>query len=196
MNDTTSLGVCDCYRYNGCTGPTCSDPSGTVMAFASITTLIAGLMAVPIIVGGIHALWKLKQAGKLGSGPVTKCFFCTTLSASFGWAYMLENSVRKSFQCSHSDNASGHITGPFASIFAMFYILGIVNIALMWIDVWVKSKTMQKVEAGNSLVNKYKMYLRVFSIGFGVLGVLTYSIEVTLFIALTFLVGIGLLIIW
>ena len=174
----------------------CDETSTEIIVYACLSTFVTALLACPVIFGGSRALWKLNKAGKFGAGPVTWCIVFIVTGTTFGFLFLLENSFRKSLDCGHTGLMQAHLTSTFTTIFAMFYILSVVQLVLIWLDVWVKSITMQKSDGSNSLVSKYRKILKAFSICFGVVSVAAYAVAIIYFIMLTFLVGIGMLVVW
>ena len=191
--------MCDCARFNGCTGESCDELSPVIIVWSTFVFGLACIIGLPNMIVASKVLWTLKKKEKLNTGAASVCTVCVIMGNFFALGYLLDNQFRKSLTCDVNGGTpewSSQFLGGFASFFALCYILSIINLALMWIDVHVKSKTMQKASASNSLLESYKKFLRGFSVFFGVAGIASYSVSTSYFILLTFLVGIAILIVW
>ena len=187
---------CDCSIFYGCSGPKCTDYSPSVAYFMSAAALGVALLALPTIFRCARALWKVHKAGKFDWSPPQTCLVFLATSSTCGMAYNYDGWVRKFFACSDgSDDVMEFIISLCTSLFGVFFVLAAIQILLMWIDVHVKSKSMQKVAAGNSLVEVYKKALRISSVIFAVVFVACYSVSTSLAVAWSFLAGFMLFII-
>ena len=155
-----------------------------------IAAFLVTLIALPTLIGSITVLWKLHKFNKFDGAAPCKAVVCSFFCALFGLQYTFDYWVRRMNQC---DPAGGTgliadiITGGMTTCFAMFTVLGIIQILLMWIDVYIKSKTMQKVSQENSLIEVYKKVLRRGAIGFASVFLVLFMLSTTLAVAWTFL---------
>ena len=154
--------------------------------FMTFVACGAALLAVPSMFRCIRALWKLHKAGKFEWSPSVTCLVIITISSAYGMAYNFEHWVRKFFNCA-VDGGSNEVVDIIisfgTSMFGVCFILSVIQVLLMWIDVHIKSKSMQKVGAGNSLVGVYKKALRISSIVFTVVFVAAYSVSSAIAVA-------------
>jgi len=162
---------------------------------------VQGSIALRTITGGVRLLVGLVQAGELNFGPISVCVICIICSNMFAMAFMIENELRRSFQCEPDGGTPGDgftlaVLAAFVGFFAMFFIVALINMGLMWIDVYVKSKSMQKVSSGNSLIDKYKLALRYFAIFFAVAFTGLYVVSSSIAVALTFPVILAFMCTW
>ena len=223
------FGCCegDCSRYYGCTGANCDQSSPTLAPIHLIGAILCFPITIPTIAKAAVALYKVKKAGKLNWGASTICLLYTMISAFFGTAYIADEWVYKMNTCAQSENDGGtpsslyYVLKTFTPLLAMFFVLSVVQILLMWcvlscgslfpvemlmtfmclcacdnrIDVHVKSKTMQKMSSENSLVEVYKKALRGFAIFFATMFFVLFVINASYAVYWTFLTCIVLVVI-
>ena len=77
----------------------------------------------------------------------------------------------------------------------MFITLSVITILVMWIDVHIKSKSMQKMTKDNSLAETYKKALLISAGVFAIVFFVLLTIDTSLALMWTFLTCIVLLIV-
>ena len=96
------------------------------------------LIAIPTTIQALKALYKVRKAGKLDWGAPTTCILFTAVASLFGFVYLFEEWVRKMLVCAQRIDDGGtnivqwHILASTSSLFAMFTVLAITQILLMW----------------------------------------------------------------
>jgi hypothetical protein len=168
-----------------------------------LSALAVTCIVLPTIIRQAVALCKLHKAGKLNwSSPPVNCLLFNMLSGIFGWCHVIDTWVRKPITCAQTEEDGGtdlvhHYIAfsMFLSIFAMFIILAKIQILLMWIDVYSKSKSMEKAQTGNSLLEVYKRALRAYAAIFVVVIFGLYTIDTSLAVFWSFFTCIVLVVI-
>ena len=169
----------DCYRFNGCHGPTCSDGSTPVMTWMIIVTVLKIIVGLPTIFGSARLLFHLHVA-KQFQGAIVAATISILFSSTFAIAFTFDTEIRKTFNCDSEGGTDENvhlIAASFVSFFAMFFVVAFLQIVLMWIDVYVKSKTMQKMAANSSILDKYKKVIRGWCVAFVVIFIPAYIIS-------------------
>ena len=160
------------------------------------------IIALPTIVGSLNVLRKVHRAGNFTMSPTIVCLICVVISSTFGLAFAYDNTVRRVAVCSQGGDDGG--TDPnldiflsaFPSMFAMFLVVALIYLALMWIDVHIKSMSMQKMSADNSMIEVYKKALKVFAVFFAVVFMTLYLILTSFAVMWTFVICFVLLVAW
>jgi hypothetical protein len=174
--------------------------SPTVFTFHVIAMITVLVLAIPTTFQSSRALYRVHKAGKLDWGAPTTCMAFIVVSAINGLVYLFEEWIRKQLVCAQSIDDGGtdttlwYILSATSSLFAMFVVLAVAQILLMWIDVYVKSKTMQKVASGNSLLDIYKKALRRGALFFAVVYTGLFSVSSSWAVMWTFFICILLVI--
>ena len=187
-------GMCDCTIFYGCAGASCEENNSLMTwwwIFAGTALLGIGLITFLRLA---RLLVLMIRAGKLSRGATSQCLVYCTFGELFGMIYWFDITLRRPLTCADGiDNGWWYFSGIVCSAaFAMFAILACITIALMWIDVYVKSKAMQKVTTKDSLVEKMKLFLQGFSVFFVVVFCLLYvGAGGATALAFTFLPAIG-----
>ena len=140
MGNVCPFGCCegDCSRYYGCNGANCDQTSPTTVPLFLIMAIICFSITIPTIVKAAVALYKVQKAGKLKWGASTICLLYTMISAFFGAAYISDEWVYKMNTCAQSENDGGtsrslsYVLRTFTPLMAMFFVLSVVQILLMW----------------------------------------------------------------
>jgi len=188
---------CDCNNYLGCGGGSCTDPSPAVWCPMMLSGFIIVALALPTIFHSLNALIKLKKAGKLVWGPPTSCLLFTTLASSFGLFNHFNEFILLPYGCWQEYTWGGRpyrtLLQMCNSAFAMFIVLAIITILLMWIDVHMKSKSMQKMTKDNSLAETYKKKLNISAGVFAIVFFALIGFNLSLALLWTFVAGIALL---
>ena len=189
----------DCSRYFGCSGGGCNKPSPAVWCPMLISGLAIVALALPTLFHCVKSLIKLNMAGKLEWGPPTSCMLFTALSSAFGCFNQVHDFILYPLECDQDYTWGGR---PYRtllrlcnSFFAMFITLSVITILVMWIDVHIKSKSMQKMTKDNSLAETYKKALLISAGVFAIVFFVLLTIDTSLALMWTFLTCIVLLIV-
>jgi hypothetical protein len=162
--------------------------------------LSISILAIPTTVRCVRALYKVHKAGRLDWAAPTTCIAFTAVASIFGFVYLFEEWIRKPLVCAQSIDDGGtnvtlwYILSASSSLLAMFTVLAVTQILLMWIDVYVKSKTMQKVASGNSLLDVYKKALRRGALFFAVVFTVLFSRSASWAVMWTFFICVLLVV--
>ena len=190
---------CDCFRFNGCSGPYCNEPSPVIISVMGLAALAITWIVLPTIIRQAIALYKLHKAGRLKRSATVNCLVYNMLSGIFGWCYIIDTWMRKPSTCAPAEKDGGTdlaydyiVFSLFTSLFAMFIVLAVIQILLMWIDVYSKSKSMQKAQTGNSLIEVYRKVLRIYAALFVFVFFGLYLVDTSLAVLWTFLTCIVL----
>lgn len=92
-----------------------------------------------MLIGAVRVLLTLHKKAKLNTGPASVCAACVVISAFFRLVVVYDHFGRKNVACdSEGGSAPWNATalGTGAMFFALFYIVAILNLMLMWIDVY------------------------------------------------------------
>ena len=159
------------------------------------SALLLGV-GIPNLFQSCTLLWKVIRAGKLTLGPTSLSLIYTTTGNFCGVGYWAEFMLRRPLSCSGGSSAVSYYLGTVvpSGVYAMVTILAVITIALMWIDVYVASKAMQKITSKNSLAQKLKKSLQAFAVFFAVVYILLYLNSNSAALAFCFIPGTGTLI--
>jgi len=149
------------------------------MVWMILATTAKLCVCLPTLFGTARLLWHLYCINEFKGAIIvaTTCIFCSTV---FGIAFTADTEIRKTFTCTSDGGTDENvhlIAASFVSAFALFFVLAFLNIVMMWIDVYVKSKTMQKMASNSSLLDKYKRVIRGWCVAFVVIFIPLYIIS-------------------
>ena len=150
----------DCSRFYSCHGSSCDETGVPVAVMMTIFALcISGLLIFPTLFKAVYVVYKMHKAGKFDTGATSQGLVYVILACLFSLPMPLFMWIRRMWACSSSGGTNDGVmvfTSLSTSFMGMSWINAIINVALLWIDVHLSSKKMQKMNADDSMVHKSK----------------------------------------
>ena len=101
----------------------------------TLATLLICIPAFVTVRGSFQLMRKMRQVGKFDTGPTSVTLVCITSAELFGVGFSLDAWVRRPLSCAADGGTvlpMAYALSIFPSFFAMFIILGVVNLTMQW----------------------------------------------------------------